>query len=563
LVNIEYIIGTDFGDVFNGDGDDNHLIAGLGNDTLNGFGGNDTLDGGADNDVMNGGAGNDTFIVENAGDQVIDGAGQGLLDRILTSVSYGLASGAEIEELVSTAGNSSITLVGNEFGNRIVAGGGNDTMTGNAGNDTFVDGGGNDVMDGCLDTDTVDYSAAGSRVVVSLSLTTAQNTGGGGTDTLLAIENIIGTGFNDILNGTAANNVFDGGDGHDALNGLSGNDALTGGLGNDTLDGGDGNDVLAGGDGNDSINGGNNNDNITGGLGNDTIVGGAGNETVDGGAGRDRMTGGLGNDFYTVDDAGDVVTEAFNEGTDTVSTTLASLVLATNVERLVYIGTGAFVGIGNSGDNRLNGNARDDRFVDVADGNDTVSGGAGSDSMDFRGATTGVVLNFVTGVHGGAAAGDLYGSIEKYFGSNTADDVMTGGGAGRFVFTGFGGNDTLTGAGNIDQLQGQAGDDSLSGLGGVDSLDGGAGNDTLSGGAAKDYFVYSAAGFGQDVITDFQDGFDKLKVHSSIGNNISAFNITGNGSTNVVLTQISSPTNTITINSAAAINITALDFQFY
>ncbi len=56
----------------------------------------------------------------------------------------------------------------------------------------------------------------------------------------------------------------------------------------------------------------------------------------------------------------------------------------------------------------------------------------------------------------------------------------------------------------------------INGMGGIDTIDGGAGNDTLSGGAAKDYFVYSAAGFGQDVILDFEDGRDKIKVHSSV-----------------------------------------------
>ena len=71
---------------------------------------------------------------------------------------------------------------------------------------------------------------------------------------------------------------------------------------------------------------------ITGGAGNDTLVGRAGNDTLDGGLGSDSMIGGAGNDIYIVDDAGDTVIEAANEGTDEIRTTLASYTLIANVE---------------------------------------------------------------------------------------------------------------------------------------------------------------------------------------------------------------------------------------
>ena len=58
--------------------------------------------------------------------------------------------------------------------------------------------------------------------------------GGGGNDTLLNIENVIGTNFDDTITGNFEANAINGLDGNDLLNGGAGNDILTGGLGYDT-----------------------------------------------------------------------------------------------------------------------------------------------------------------------------------------------------------------------------------------------------------------------------------------------------------------------------------------
>ena len=74
------------------------------------------------------------------------------------------------------------------------------------------------------------------------------------------------------------------------------------------------------------------------------------------------MTGRAGNDTYVVDNAGDTVTEAANEGMDTVQTSLTSYTLGTNVEKLTYTGTSAFTGTGNALANTITGSSGADKL---------------------------------------------------------------------------------------------------------------------------------------------------------------------------------------------------------
>jgi Ca2+-binding RTX toxin-like protein len=124
---------------------------GTGNGLVNSITGNlldNRLDGAGGADTMAGQLGNDTYVVDNAGDRVIEAAGQGS-DTVLTSVTYTLTAGQEIEQLRAdpASGTTPISLAGNEFNNTIrgndganviFGARGADTLTGNGGADTFA-----------------------------------------------------------------------------------------------------------------------------------------------------------------------------------------------------------------------------------------------------------------------------------------------------------------------------------------------------------------------------------------------------------------------------------------
>ena len=88
--------------------------------TLIGNAGLNALDGKAGADTMNGLGGNDSYVVDVAGDKVIEGADQGS-DNVRTSVSYALASGSSVELLqtINVAATTAMNLTGNQVGNSI------------------------------------------------------------------------------------------------------------------------------------------------------------------------------------------------------------------------------------------------------------------------------------------------------------------------------------------------------------------------------------------------------------------------------------------------------------
>ncbi len=379
------------------------------NNTLVGNGGANILNGGNGSDSLQGGAGDDTYVVESSGDSVSEGVSAGI-DTVHSGLSYTL--GSNVENLMLTGvdnfsgiGNSlDNQLTGNSGANTLDGGIGIDTMTGGAGEDTYyIDNIGDSVVEGA--------NAGDDTVRSGVSYTLGAN-----------VENLILTG-SAILDGTGNGlaNIITGNSAANILKGNAGNDTLDGGVGADTLVGGVGDDTYvvdnAADTATEGLNAGidtivssvswilgNNIENLTlagsgsiDGSGNalgNRLTGNDGVNVLDGQAGVDVLTGWAGNDTYIVDNAGDVVVESRNEGTDTVNSSV-SYVLGDNVENLILSGTDGLSGTGNTLNNILTGNAGENQ-LDGGNGNDMLDGNAGNDLLTggagfdvFRFTTTG------------------------------------------------------------------------------------------------------------------------------------------------------------------------------
>jgi len=261
--------------VFGGDGLDT-ILGGTGNDDISGGTGADILDGGSGIDLANYSTSASRIVINlntgsaNGGDSQGDSLSD--FENVLGTDFNDILIGDSVDNFL-IGGNGDDTLSG-LAGDDILAGdSGVDTLRGGGGNDALEGGAGADIIDGTAGRDEASYDASTSRVVINLLNGTAAG-GHAQGDTIINIDNLRGSDFNDVFNGNNDPN------------------ALIGGLGNDTLFGRGGRDELFGGDGNDTINGGGAFDRIDGGAGNDLLTGGSTRDVFlfDDNFGQDRIT---------------------------------------------------------------------------------------------------------------------------------------------------------------------------------------------------------------------------------------------------------------------------------
>ncbi|MBN8487012.1 MAG: calcium-binding protein [Burkholderiales bacterium] len=367
-------------------------INGIGNTAANRIAGNaqdNLLDGRSGADTMTGGLGNDRYIIDNAGDSVVE-AKDGGIDTVQSSVSKTLAAYVENLTLTGSAainatGNSEDNLlIGNTAANVLTTGGGVDTLRGGGGDDTYV-------------------LSAYSWATISETWNGGHDTVKSHTDTTLAayVEDLVMLGSDGISGtGNSSANRITGNSSNNTLDGRAGSDTLIGGAGNDVYIVDRATDVVTEGVGGgyDEVHSsssftlganierlaltGSASVHATGNAGSNDLFGNSGNNRLDGAAGTDFMAGGLGNDTYVVDNLKDVVSEEFDSGTDTVLSSV-SWTVGYSIENVTLTGSAAVhitETLSYSENNRLTGNSGANTLT-ARYGDDTLNGGAGADTL--------------------------------------------------------------------------------------------------------------------------------------------------------------------------------------
>ncbi|RSK34050.1 calcium-binding protein, partial [Rhodovulum iodosum] len=509
---IEDIRGTRFDDSITG----SHVGV-----RLRGEGGNDSLIGGDGDDRLEGGAGFD-YIEPGAGDDTVDGGDD------LDQVSYSGAGGSVTVDLAagtaSDGDGGTDTLISIE---RARGGEYDDELRGDDGDNQLIGRAGDDILDGRGGFDVARYDrddTAGATAGITVDLAAGTATDGfGDSDTLISIEGVRGTEFDDDISGTDGDNYFRGHGGDDTLDGGEGDDYYT-------IDGITENTV-----------------NIFDSGGFDTL------EVIDH-PGRDALTFVNRGDTLVrettyghttiihQDDAGDFgieqvswYTEDFDEiGTLQVVTDLDAIdrfdvtVAGTDEAETIVMPEGDAAGVdapwgivyGNGGDDDITASDSFTYYVNGGDGDDTIRGGdtfgeglygdAGNDRIEGGGGD-----DFIRGGAGDDTAvfdidladvevsqdGDAF-ILTSALGTDNVAEVESFEFADRTVTASelAGGGtigETLTGTPGDDELEGGDGPDTIRGLGGADTLIGNGGDDTIEGGDGTDFIN---GGDGDDTI---------------------------------------------------------------
>jgi Ca2+-binding RTX toxin-like protein len=366
LASIENAIGSRFNDTLFGDNLDNVFSGGAsGSDQINGGGGVDTVSyvtsagavlinlagqsaaDGIDTDTLS--------SIENAigsafGDTIVSSDASNRIDGDLGSdtVSYVAASRAMLINLGAQSATDGIvtdTLVSIE------------NATGSPFDDTIVSGEGPNRIDGSAGSDTVSYATAARAMLISLPAGAA--TDGIDTDTLVSIENAVGSAFNDTIVSSDGANRFDGGGGIDTVSYEVAGRAMLVNLGGQAATDGIASDTLI------SI------ENVIGSRFSDTIFGDGLDNILDGGpGGADQINGG-----------GGIDTVSYVTSARAVLINLASQAAADGVDNdtlsSIENAIGSRFGDSIIGDGLAN-------ILDGAEGADALTGGGGDDTFLFR-----------------------------------------------------------------------------------------------------------------------------------------------------------------------------------
>jgi Ca2+-binding RTX toxin-like protein len=485
-----------------GDGNDT-LIGGLGNDTLNAGAGDDSVEGGSGNDViygdgadtLNGGSGDDRFTMGNPTGVILRGnegtntldmtpvtrqpivlklfglgafkvfvsdvqfsPGYEVTEAALASAPWQLTvTGSEVTEFA--LGAQPWTVIGSEYSESLVGGSNNDTLFGGLGNDTINGAGGNDL---------VEYRDASAAVDVNL-LTGISN-GADGVDTLISIERIGGSRFDDTLTSGASDDTVTGRAGDDRFVIHGGRDEVT--------DLGNGADILQ----------------------------------VQSNARAD----------VTVAQNWSAAANSYNDGEANLSSSGYSVNLA-EVDRgsgWRVSNTGSSVLFtGSKFDDTLSGGTQADTISGLG-GNDSLTGGLGADTFEVTAGTDSLtdlglgadVVRVESGATLNAQVVAAWVAGSSTYNKGNANLSIAGVSVDlRTVTEGLGWK--LTNTGMAAALYGSAKNDTLIGGAGNDTLRGSLGDDTLSGNQGVDLFEIDA---GVDAVTDLGLGNDILKVSPNV-----------------------------------------------